>query len=338
MNLLKKLYYNSCSLLPLPLLQKISPATTLLPYHHTVSDKVLPHISELYAYKNVKQFTEDLDFLLKYYKPVYPEVLLDCINTQNRLPEKSFLLTFDDGFREVFDIIAPILEAKAVPAIFFINPAFIDNKQLFFRSKASLLIHELKKDPQPAMLSACAAHLQLKDPTLENVVSAIKQISQSKSFILDNIAGNINFSYADYLQQQQPFLRFEQLQQLQQRGFTIGAHSWDHPYYQQLNEQQQLDQTLHSCAYVRDKLHAEHNFFSFPYSDQSLPQQLFDKLVLTDVDLFFGIQNQKDELHNKMVHRFNAERPDISLQKQLKGMLTFMSVQQFRSKNKVHRF
>ena len=56
-----------------------------------------------------------------------------------------------------------------------------------------------------------------------------------------------------------------------------------------------------------------------------------------NIDLLFGIQNQKLELTNRMVHRFNAERPDIPMQQQLNGVLMLMIIQQMLGKNKVTR-
>ena len=37
------------------------------------------------------------------------------------LPERAFLVTFDDGLREQFDYALPVLERTAIPAVFFVN-------------------------------------------------------------------------------------------------------------------------------------------------------------------------------------------------------------------------
>src|SRR5438067_10965432 len=121
MNLLKKAYYSACSLFPPSLIQRISPVKTLLPYHHLVSDKELLHIKHLYSYKNTNQFKKDIDYFLKYFKPATVDELMDKINNKRPLPAGRFLLTFDDGFKEVYEVIAPILSACKIPAIFFIN-------------------------------------------------------------------------------------------------------------------------------------------------------------------------------------------------------------------------
>src|SRR3982751_1476548 len=145
MNLLKRIYYGGSSLVPLHLLTRISPVTSLFPYHHIVSDEYVPHIRNMYPYKNVRQFTNDLEFLLKYFQPITPPDLISFINQHHSLPRKKFLITFDDGFKEVYEIVAPILKARSVPAIFFINPAFIDNKEMFYRNKISIILGILKE-------------------------------------------------------------------------------------------------------------------------------------------------------------------------------------------------
>ncbi|MBL0307732.1 MAG: polysaccharide deacetylase family protein [Chitinophagaceae bacterium] len=145
MKLSKKIYYAACALLPLPLLKQVASPGTIFPYHHLISDKEVLHVKHLYSYKNIRQFGNDLDYLLKQFNPISVEELVNCINSCSPLPKNSFLLTFDDGFREVYDFVAPVLSAKGVPAIFFINPAFLDNRELFYRCKISLIIEEILK-------------------------------------------------------------------------------------------------------------------------------------------------------------------------------------------------
>jgi peptidoglycan/xylan/chitin deacetylase (PgdA/CDA1 family) len=338
MSLVKEIYYTACAALPMPLLKKLMPATTLLPYHHTVSDAVLPHISHLYSYKNIAQFTADLDYLLKHFRPVSPGDLLDSVTKDKTLPADSFLLTFDDGFKEVYHVIAPILEAKGVPAIFFINPAFIDNKALFYRSKTSLLIHELlKRQEADSVIALYGNALNLKDPTTDKIIHTFKAAKNFTDDTLDHVAGQIGYSFDDYLQREKPFLTSEQVSSLHDRGFTIGAHSWDHPYYPALDHAAQMEQTISSCAYAQTHFNEARKYFSFPYSDAALPQILFDALKKTDIDLLFGIQNQKEELGNKMLHRFNAERPGVPMNKLLKGMMALMAYQRSRDRHKVIR-
>ncbi len=337
MSPLKLLFYKSCSFLPMEYLQKISPATTLLPYHHTVSNGALPHVRHLYPYKNVQQFTQDLDTLLKYNKPISADDLNECVIQHKPFPKKTFLLSFDDGLREVHDIIAPILEAKGVPAVFFINPAFINNSQLFLRAKASVLIHELVNAKNNELVNEYRNHFNLINASETELINILKSIRINDSTILDNLAVKTGYSFKDFLLKQQPYLTTAQLVSLKSRGFAIGGHSINHPYYEQLSLAEQLEQTIASCHYVQQQTAMKNQYFSFPFNDANLPQALFDELKNTGINLFFGLQNQKDEIENKMLHRFNAERSFVKFDSQLKGILLLAFLNKFFGKNTVHR-
>ena len=115
-----------------------------LPFYHTVSDKKLPYILN-YPYRNSAEFEKELDYFLNYFKPV----ALDYLLKNPKPKEKVFHLSFDDGLKECSHIIAPVLLRKGIPATFFVNPGFVDNKTLFHRYKASVVLSELNKTPNP---------------------------------------------------------------------------------------------------------------------------------------------------------------------------------------------
>jgi Polysaccharide deacetylase. len=122
---------------------KSFPLNHFIPVYHTVSDEHLPHLKHIIHYKNIQDFEKDLDFTLKHFQFVNWDEFKD-LQTGNFKPKKKIaLLTFDDGLREFYDVVAPILERKGIYAINFINPKFIDNKELMFRCKASLVVDVL---------------------------------------------------------------------------------------------------------------------------------------------------------------------------------------------------
>jgi len=341
MRFYKQIFYNVASLLPLAFLKKHSRLSTLYPYQHTVSDRELLHIKHLYPYKNVRQFEKDLDFLLKHFKPVSPGEVIKEIQDGRKSSTNSFLLSFDDGFRETEEIIAPILHRKGVPAVFFINPAFIDNKELFYRCKISLIIQEILDNGNKAkMIKACSQVFKEKSPgTIEELLIFIRKINNLNSHLLDELARELELSFDNYLQVQQPFLTTKQVERLVSMGFAIGGHSWDHPYYSLLSLIEQLRQTESSLAYVRDKFYHQYSLFSFPHSDERISQLFFDQLCQNNnvVDLFFGTQNQKYEVKNNVMHRFNSERPSIPFEKQINGILLLALLRRFSGRESVVR-
>lgn len=337
MKLLKRFYYGATGFLPLQFLLRTSPVKSVFPYHHIVSDEDVPHVSNLYPYKNTIEFKRDLEFLLKNFEPVDPPCLINFIEQHRCLPQKKFLLTFDDGFKEIYEVVAPILKSKGIPAIFFINPAFIDNKEMFYRNKISVLLGEFKKQNLPSVQKKIAEILSSKFKEYEDIKSDFLKIKQTDKEKLNEIADVLSISFDEYLVKKRPWLTTQELQELSKQGFYLGGHSWDHPYYQTLPVKQQVQQTLDSCNYVRQFQKAKATF-AFPHFDTDLSQDLFDQLKKENkIDLLFGTQNQKYELNNKMVHRFNCERPDIPIDQQIKGVLVYSIVQKLFNKQNIIR-
>jgi len=120
---------------------KYSNVNEIFPFWHVVSDEPLAHIQNLYKVRTEKQFEKDLDFLLKYYKLGN----ITEYNYKNKSTENKFYLSFDDGLQECYSIIAPILLRKGIHATFFVNSGFVNNKALFFKYKASILIDKIEK-------------------------------------------------------------------------------------------------------------------------------------------------------------------------------------------------
>jgi peptidoglycan/xylan/chitin deacetylase (PgdA/CDA1 family) len=338
MSLVKNLFYEFSSVFSTSFLQKVSPVRTLFPYHHTVSNESLEHIVHLYQYKNVKQFEDDLDALLKYNSPINPADIAKHIRSNVPLPEKTFLLTFDDGFREAHDVIAPILKRKGVPAIFFITPDFLDNKELFYRCKISLLIGQLEKQKVNATtLKKWSQLLETNTTEARELITQLKKINQYSAQLLEELATTINYSFDQYLQTQLPFLTTSQVQALDSDGFTIGAHSMSHYYYQLLSKEMQLEQTIDSVNYVNALLGNEDACFSFPHSDAHLSVALMEELGNTNIPLLFGIQNQQQEDNHRVLHRFNAERPGLDMEKQMKGIYFMLWMKHLAGTDKVRR-
>ena len=276
--------------LPLPVLQRLASFQLIAPAYHVVSDEALPHARHLYWYRNAREFEQELDFFLTHYEPLSLEDLLRAVREGQEVPPNSLLLTFDDGYREVHDVAAPILRRKGVPAVFFICPAFLDNRTLFFRNKASILVDALRG----RSLSRGTQH-RLRALLSENGIrsadlpGAIKAVDYHHRSALDAAAGVLGVDLDGYLKQQRPYLSTEQVHALKQSGFAIGAHSLDHPLYRRLPLDEQVRQTRESAAFVKERFGVEYGAFAFPFNDHGVSRAFFDRVREGGcVDVSFG--------------------------------------------------
>lgn len=296
------------SVMPLYVLKKLSRTNLVLPFYHMVSDEDVPHVKHLYTFRNTKEFKDDIDYFLRHYSPVSLSDLLDCINKNQSLHENSFLLTFDDGFREIYDVVVPILKEKGVPATFFLNSNFLDNKQLFFRHKASILIEHLQS------VGELSSTDKIKDIFLKNRIeftdleASILSVEYHKRNVIDEIALILNVDFDNYLASFKPYLNSNQVEKLIEDGFTIGAHSIDHPLYSSLSLEDQLYQTRESVKLIIERFSLDYNAFAFPFTDNGVSRRYFDEILRSgSVDISFGNSGIVKDLCPNNLQRISME-------------------------------
>jgi peptidoglycan/xylan/chitin deacetylase (PgdA/CDA1 family) len=296
--------------LPFPLIRIAGAGRLVVVYYHLVNDRDVPHVSCLYKYKNTRQFVSDLEFLIRYFAPIDLPDVIRWSKGSGSLPPNRFLLTFDDGFRECFDVIAPILLAKGIPATFFITSAFLDNRALCYQHKASLLVNAIRKG-----ISA-KARGQIKGILVEigicssELTEGVLQIDYRRKEALDQIGEVLQVDFHAYLKDQQPYLNSSQVSELLDKGFAIGAHSIDHPYYSTLSLDEQLEQTLVSTSCIRKSFGLNYGAFAFPHHDDAVSHEFFDKVDESGlVDITFGTNGMLDGGRRTHKQRVNLENP-----------------------------
>lgn len=286
---------------------KISDKKLLLPFYHAVCDEKLDHLQNLYTVRDVKTFKQDIDFILKYYKPIDPLELVSNIENKKQTQSNSVLFTFDDGLKEIYNIIVPILKRKGIPAVFFLNTAFVDNKDLFYRYKASLIIERIKfKNVSNAELNEIATILSVGSKSEKKIYKYILEIDYSKKSLLDKIAGLLGLDFKEFLKESQPYLTQFQLKDIIDKGFTLGAHSIDHPEYFKIPLQEQLYQTTKSIEWIDSTFKQKHKFFAFPFTDHQVSNRFFDH-INSLVDISFGCAGLKEEMNPKHLQRIPME-------------------------------
>ncbi|MEY8761058.1 polysaccharide deacetylase family protein [Chryseobacterium tongliaoense] len=310
------------------------PLDYCLPVYHCVSDENLPHLNHIIRYKNIKQFEEDLDYLLRYFQFVDWDEFKEYSKGNFNARKKIALLTFDDGLREFYDIVAPVLERKGIYAINFINPSFIDNKDLMFRCKASLICNAVES--AKILPPEIKAILQTDHLLKENIQQKILKISYHQREILNQVSEKLELDFTDFLKEQQPYLSFGQLKSLDQKGFGISSHSWDHPLYHELNLDEQLEATEKSFDYLK-----ENNFlyesFAFPFTDFGVKKSFFDQLFKNkDLICSFGSAGIKLDSVTKNFHRIPMEMGE-NAEKIIKKEIAYFRLKKLLNKNTIIR-
>jgi peptidoglycan/xylan/chitin deacetylase (PgdA/CDA1 family) len=297
------------SIIPFRVWQSLSQVSLAVPYYHMISDEEVPHILHLYRFRTVREFAADLDFLLRHFAPVSLQDIVAHLDGRGSLPKRCFHVTFDDGFREMHEVAAPVLRTKGIPATFFLNSAFLDRGGMAHHNKISLLLDRMPKPlakgmrqelegvlPPPATAGAC----------LESRLLSIRYADRQ---ILEQIAAIAAVDMDQYVATARPYLSSEEVVDLLKQGFTIGAHSVDHPMYADLALQEQIAQTRQSIDFIVERFGVKIRAFAFPHTDVGVGPKFFAAMFDTAIlDVCFGTRGFIRHFHPRNVERFSMEK------------------------------
>ena len=229
---------------------------TVLAYHRIMDvDENFPFDIELIS-ASCKQFEEQINFVSKYFTPITIEQLVECYNTSTALPEKSVLITFDDGFEDNYKNAFPILEKFNVPATIFLSTDYISsNKTLWFDRLAYFILNS-DEDIFRLVLESkfnIKNNYENRRSVLEEVMEYVKHIPNSeREILLDDMYSKYHFEYKDNHKHLSTTLTWEQIKEMDKSNISFGSHTLSHPILSQLTESE-LDNELFTSKSILEK-------------------------------------------------------------------------------------
>lgn len=269
-----------------------------VPCYHVVSNSPQAHIKNLFPIIDEKKFEKDIDFFLKNFDFITPIELLESLD-KNEIPKNKFILTFDDGYKECYDIIYPILKRKGIPAIFFIIRDLVDNINFGHFNKISLIIEKLRLNSFDNIVTSILIENSLYTG---NIYLDIRKLGFCNSEIIDLLGIELGLDFDSYLHEIKPYLTAEQIREMYSNGFSIGAHSNNHQRFVELNKDQQLLQVQESIEFIKLITNEPTRFFAFPYSSNGFKSELykgFSNIVFFDT--FRGFQKSNCNIIQRIV-------------------------------------
>lgn len=328
----------------IPQLIRLSGQHLLMPVYHLCSPRPVPHIRHLYPVHSNAQFRTDMETLLRYYEPIGLETVLALLRGETQLTQPAFWLSFDDGLREVKEEALPILRELGIPATLFLNNDFLDNQDLFFRFKASLLIEQLQQKSVSGPLKSEVGQLfQQYGRTYRpaQIRSSFLAVEYAQQTLLDEVASLLELDFDAYLREQQPYLRRTEVREVLAEGHSVGGHSLDHPLYHRLPFAEQLRQTRQSVSELVRTFKLPYRTFAFPFTDFGITANWFQELHGTDLDASFGSAGLKQEHFPLHGQRFPMEgrwgQPLGSTTQRLRAEYVYYLLKQPLGKNVIVR-
>lgn len=192
--------------------------------YHACEPNESDFIRDLSSNTSPDVLARHLDLLEQYYR-VIPLAQLE----RGEVPDRAVVITFDDGYRSVYDGAFPLLQARGMPATVYLVTSVVDNGTLVWVNALNWLLHR---------------HAVICAPVARRVLGAPERVRSPRDFVLyaqthydrARIESSLTEMWhlartapAAVAAATRPYLTSEQIRTLTEHGWTFGSHTAHHP-------------------------------------------------------------------------------------------------------------
>jgi len=194
---------------------------SIIYYHHVFENIQQYHPEDITA----SVFNQQIKFLKKHFTILSLSKAMQLLE-QKKLPPKSLIITFDDGYQDNYTIAAPILEKHHCPATFFIATEGVEQGYLW-----NDIVEQCIQKTKNLTISAKIIDKEIPISTKSEKVSAFNTLISFLKF-------QPNLKRSELILQLKSELKVSdfnctmmnelQIKDLHERGFEIAAHTHSH--------------------------------------------------------------------------------------------------------------
>jgi peptidoglycan/xylan/chitin deacetylase (PgdA/CDA1 family) len=187
---------------------------------------------------------------------------------QSGKPGRRVLVTFDDGYRDNFEIAYPLLRKHGLTASFFLATGFIDEPRIAWWDELAWMVRgsqveELEAGewlPRTVALDAAGA-----DAAIATLTAHYKTLrSEHAAAFLDHVAVATGSGRCDPDEAKEMWITWEMARELKRGGMTIGGHTLTHPVLAGISPGRQ-EQEIEGCAErIEQELGEPMRWFAYP--------------------------------------------------------------------------
>jgi peptidoglycan/xylan/chitin deacetylase (PgdA/CDA1 family) len=229
------------------------------------------------------EFEAALTFLTSYYTPVcLQDVLTDCHG--RGLPPRAILVTFDDGYASIMKWAAPLCVKFRVPAVIFLNAAFLDNERL---SPDNLVCYAANVLGMKTINTAIRAVKGADAPELKSMAEVFACFFPSiplaeRRIFLDTLAHLGGINEQQLAEEAGLYLTRKEVRELAASNFEIGNHTYHHVHCRSLPLKSAGEEIDRNKAELESLSGRKVRSFSLPYgSSADLTSNLVEHLKLS---------------------------------------------------------
>jgi peptidoglycan/xylan/chitin deacetylase (PgdA/CDA1 family) len=176
------------------------------------------------------------------------------------------MVTFDDGYRDNFDLALPVLQELEAPATFFVPTGFLESPKLSWWDRIAYVL----KTTQEARISldypvSIALQTGESEKAIQELIIAYKSAAEvDDNRFFETLESAAKVEVDDVALARDLFMSWEQVQQLSQMGMSIQGHTHSHPILGRLPEARQRWEMTESKRILEERLGKKVEAIAYP--------------------------------------------------------------------------
>lgn len=288
-------------------------------YGHRVADNDDGYLEGL----RPDYFEAQLRYLTRHYQVIPLGTLIEALASNTPVPERSVVLTFDDGFRDNYEIAFPLLQKFGVPATVFVVTDSLSDGALPWAQQIGVMLQNTNaKTLNLPVFSQTAFELGTEMQRKQAFHRLLKHIGPLRKDSREGVLGQLK----EQLNVTPPIdqmMTWDQAREMQAAGHEIGAHTCSHALMGQIPADEAEAELTGCKAALKREMDLDNPSFCFPGG--SLNTALLQRVeALGFTGCFIPGQNvrinQKDKVTAFSMSRIGLpEAPSVNLEAEMDG-------------------
>lgn len=240
-----------------------------LNYHRIGSSEGSPFDKEIWS-----ATADDFDLQLSHVKSQFdvvglddlPSVMSELQKKQNWNKSRFAMITFDDGFRDNFEVAFPILQAHKIPALFFVTTGFIDFRHLAWWDEIAWMVRSTDIGTLPSnRFLAAGVDLTNRDDAIRTIIRRYYTMPGDQTAdYLNFLAEATGVGRAPAELSQSMWMTWDHIREMRFQGMSFGAHTVNHRVLSQLSFEEQNFEICESRLRIEHELGESIATLSYP--------------------------------------------------------------------------
>ncbi len=178
------------------------------------------------------------------------------------------LITFDDGYRDNYEIAFPILRRHRLPAVFCLTTGFLDDRRVAWWDEIAWMIRSSRAPGLPEN-PWTGSPLEFDEPHRQTAVATLLTLFKRLPWeetepLLDFLAEATGSGRCPIDVEGPTWMTWEMVREMRQAGMDVAGHTVTHPILARLSPEEQAFEVAQCKARMESELGEPIEAFSYP--------------------------------------------------------------------------